>query len=304
VTDTNEPTRPELLPAVREEPPKPAPKRSAKARKRRPTARKRPPVRASTKTRILPTPRISFLKQIDLLRAFATVSAERGGRPVANDEAASVVGMAPSTISLANPFFVDIGLLEKVDGRFLPAPAVANFARVYRWDADKAPRELASLLRSTWFAQTLLPRLAYAPLSERDALTELDKEATAGPEYRPQLRTLLDYLEVVGLVTRNGDMIQRADVDQRAAVVAAPDERAAEPEFQPSPDPSTGQHPFIAGLLRELPPIGGGWTAAKRDKWLEMAKLTVDMIYDVEQPANAPEPTQPRRDDSVVAIQE
>jgi hypothetical protein len=60
----------------------------------------------------------------------------------------------------------------------------------------------------------------------------------------------------------------------------------SEPEFVPSPEPSTGQHPFIVGLLKELPPAGGSWTVARRDKWLEMAKLTVAMIYDVEDEAS------------------
>jgi hypothetical protein len=41
-------------------------------------------------------------------------------------------------------------------------------------------------------------------------------------------------------------------------------------------------HPFIEGLLRELPENGATWSADKRDRWLQMAQLTVDMLYSVE----------------------
>ncbi len=58
---------------------------------------------------------------------------------------------------------------------------------------------------------------------------------------------------------------------------------AAEVEIQPPvPAPSPLQlHPFVEGLLRELPP-DGAWSKEKRDRWLKMAELTVDMIYQVE----------------------
>ena len=41
-------------------------------------------------------------------------------------------------------------------------------------------------------------------------------------------------------------------------------------------------HPFIDGLLRELPADGATWSADKRARWLQMAELTVDMLYDIE----------------------
>jgi hypothetical protein len=41
-------------------------------------------------------------------------------------------------------------------------------------------------------------------------------------------------------------------------------------------------HPFIEGLLRELPGEDATWDKAKRERWLKMAELTVDMLYPVE----------------------
>lgn len=41
-------------------------------------------------------------------------------------------------------------------------------------------------------------------------------------------------------------------------------------------------HPFLQGLLRELPEDGATWDQAKRARWLQMAELTVDMLYKVD----------------------
>ena len=40
-------------------------------------------------------------------------------------------------------------------------------------------------------------------------------------------------------------------------------------------------HPFIQGLLETLPPIGSEWSSAKREKWLNAASATFDLIYEL-----------------------
>jgi hypothetical protein len=218
---------------------------------------------------------------LDILRAYAA----EGGKPVTNETVAGLVGIAASTASLANPFFADIGLVERVNGAYQASPAVQNFARVHRWDAENAPRELAPLLKETWFAERLLPRLAYSAVSEREALTELDKEAQAGPEYLAQLRILLDFLEAAGLILRDGSMVEPGEIDIHApAELESAGHAEAVPEFRPSPSPSTGRHPLIEGLLRELPDEEGSWTVVERDRWLALARLTVEMLFDVDDP--------------------
>lgn len=44
---------------------------------------------------------------------------------------------------------------------------------------------------------------------------------------------------------------------------------------------ATGLHPFLQGLIQELPE-DGRWSKTQRDRWLEMARLTVDMLYETE----------------------
>ena len=43
-------------------------------------------------------------------------------------------------------------------------------------------------------------------------------------------------------------------------------------------------HPFVQGLLRELPKAGGVWPEAKRKLWLDTAGSIFKMIYRDEPP--------------------
>lgn len=52
-------------------------------------------------------------------------------------------------------------------------------------------------------------------------------------------------------------------------------------DFQPSHPPSSGQHPFIRGLIQELPPAGATWPRAMREKWAKAALATFDLIYEL-----------------------
>jgi hypothetical protein len=44
-------------------------------------------------------------------------------------------------------------------------------------------------------------------------------------------------------------------------------------------DDGGGRHPFIAGLLKELPAEGAEWTTEERRKWLQAAAMIFDLIY-------------------------
>lgn len=52
-------------------------------------------------------------------------------------------------------------------------------------------------------------------------------------------------------------------------------------DFQPSPQPSSGRHPFIAGLLQMLPDSGAEWPQAKREAWVKAALANFNLIYEL-----------------------
>lgn len=171
----------------------------------------------------LPTIRIAFNKQLDLLRAYGAASGiER--KPVSLTKAAEMVGLAPATTSLANGFFVDARLLQKVEGpqpQFIPSQAVLDFAAAHQWKADAPAAKLGPLLTDTWAYQALEPRLRYSgDIPENQAIQLLAEACGATTDYRPNLLIILQYLEAAGLLTRDGQTVRRID---RAAVGAMPE---------------------------------------------------------------------------------
>jgi hypothetical protein len=161
--------------------------------------------------KILPTIRIALPKQLDLLRAWAAASGP-GRKAVQLSDAAEIVKMAVNTITLANAFFCDVGLLQRQDGGFVPSEDVVSFSRSYEWNPETAPQKLAPLFEASWFAQALMPKLSFGTLQEDEAIQTLAEAADAPPEYGDQLGVLLEYMEKAGLIQRDGDTVRKGTV--------------------------------------------------------------------------------------------
>src|SRR5207249_1707754 len=98
-------------------------------------------------------------------------------------DVAGIVKMVPTTLYLVNPFFVDIGLLQRAEGGFLPAPEVVNYQLAFQWSPESASQKLAPLIEKTWFAQKLMPKLRFRVTEEKEAVTDLAMAASAGTKY-------------------------------------------------------------------------------------------------------------------------
>ncbi|HEY0545686.1 MAG TPA: hypothetical protein VGC91_09945 [Pyrinomonadaceae bacterium] len=163
-------------------------------------------------TQILPSGKITIAKQLGILRAYAATSGQNA-KPVKTIEVADVAKTQASTISTANPFFVNIGLLQKTEGGFVPSAEVLAFAHAYEWDAtdSTASHKLAPLVAPTWFAQEIIKKLSFGGgrMKESEAITSLAQYASAPPDCKNQVRVLIDYLEVSGIVQRDGDDLKR-----------------------------------------------------------------------------------------------
>lgn len=159
--------------------------------------------------KILPTERITFPKQLDILRAYAIASGVEK-KPVNNSDVAVIVNLASPTVSLSNAFFVDAGFLTKAEGGYLPSDVVLAFSRAYEWDAELAPEKLAPLIEQTWFAVALLPRAKFRSIDDNEAIVTLAEAAEADTSYKPQLRMLIEYLEKANLLQRVEGNLLRA----------------------------------------------------------------------------------------------
>jgi hypothetical protein len=130
-----------------------------------PTKRERP-------THTLPTDRITFTKQMDILRACTAINVN-SGRVVSNAEIGEIVGMKASTVSLANPFLASSNLLQKAKGGHFPSAEALSFHRAWEWTPETATQKLAPAIRETWFAKALLPKLSFGSISEDVAVAKL-----------------------------------------------------------------------------------------------------------------------------------
>lgn len=191
------------------------------------------PVRqaASKPTKFLPSERITFTRQLDVLRGWAAA----GGplrKAVSNNEVAKIVDMQPSTVSLNNAFYSSIGLLTKSEGGYAPAEEVVAFLRAHDWNKDTASQKLAPVLSRAWFWEALASKLEFGPRTEADCLQDLGDAANAGQEYKANLRILLEYLAAAGLIQREGETVKKGMPNMAPTAQTSPAESTAVPPKQ------------------------------------------------------------------------
>ncbi len=184
--------------------------------------------------RILPTEKISVAKQLDFLRGYAAVSSN-GTKAASVNEVASVLKVAPSSVTLASSFLASIGLIVRTDaGTYNPSTEVIAFLRAFEWNKETASYKLAPLFRESWFGKALIPRLLIAPIEEDAAIEALAEAAPANTEYRKELRMLIDFMVAGGVVTREGNMVKLVARDtsssgETSATVTGSESATSEP---------------------------------------------------------------------------
>jgi hypothetical protein len=183
--------------------PKSKHKGAKKAKKAAPVANS-----GSKPNKYLPTDRITFPRQLDLLRGWAAASGPTA-KVVSNNDVGPIVKMTGSTVSINNAFLGQNGFLAKADGGYIPTPDVFSFLRAYEWSPDTAATKLAPIVSRTWFAEELLPKLTFGPLTTAEAIQHLADVCNAGPDYRGQLRFLLEYMNASGLIEWDGNQVRK-----------------------------------------------------------------------------------------------
>jgi hypothetical protein len=166
-----------------------------------------PPQRDTKPTRTLPTDRIGFDKQLDILRAYAAASSQ-GSKSVTLEDLAQIMKMSPTTVTMANPFLSSVGFISRTDTGYMPAQEVLSFLRAYEWNRDTAAHKMGPIVENSWFFTTVKSRLEFGPQEEEEVIQMLGETASASQEYRKGLRTLVEYMIAVGLVQRDGSQLR------------------------------------------------------------------------------------------------
>jgi len=157
--------------------------------------------------KILPTGRIAVAKHLDMLRAYAIAPVSADGS-VSKEEAGKVIDLAEYTMTLAEAFFKDVGFLAKGESGFIVAKEVHDFARAHEFNPDTAARKLAPNLADSWFGRCLVSRLRMRKITEDDAIAALAEEAKATANYRDNLKSLIDFLVISGVISRSDGYVQ------------------------------------------------------------------------------------------------
>ncbi len=157
--------------------------------------------------KLLPTGRMAFATQTQVLRAYSAACGS-SAKAVTNAEIGRLTDLKPETVALAHPFFVSIGLLERTESGMVPCEEVVSLTLAYEWNPESGGHRLAPIFQGAWFAEALLPRLQLGPRTENDVIADLAEAAGVGKEAKAQLRTLLDFLELSGLIRREDGMVR------------------------------------------------------------------------------------------------
>lgn len=233
----------------------------------------------------LPTDRVAFAKQLDILRGAAAASGP-GRSAVSNEDVAKVVNIHFGSVSTCNPFFLETGLMSRQKFQNIPSDEVFAYAERFEWEQEKAAHKLAPVLRRSWFYSALSPKLAFRSLSTDEAISFLAEEVGAAKEHKDQLAILLDYLRVSGLITVDGTVISLNKNGTEEAVpagVITVDLPA--PKSNSSEDDGIGRvglnlDPLLLALLQKIPDRGNEWPAEKRLRWFRTFAMNVSQVYD------------------------
>lgn len=163
----------------------------------------------SSLTKILPTDRIAFDRQVEILRAFAACYESNGGKPVGSDQAGDAITpkFSGSTIGVAVPFFVDAGLLARADSGFVPARELVEYNRAFNLSPSEAKRKIRPIIENTWFWKLLGPRVQLSAQNLDDCVGVLAIEAKAEKEHLERVRPMIRFLEFAGIINISGNSV-------------------------------------------------------------------------------------------------
>ena len=184
-------------------------------------------------TQVIPTSRLTLPKQVEIIRAYGAAF-DASKEPVGIEDVVKFVGMAAATVGQTNAFLQEVGIVRKDGRRFIPSSEVLAMNRLYEVSKERALGKLAPLFEKSWFGALVMPKLKFRPMPEEDLVHQLFEVATAETQHLQQVRMLIDYLVLVGLVERDGAnlKIKNGATDEAPAaapVAAAPAAPAAEP---------------------------------------------------------------------------
>jgi hypothetical protein len=157
---------------------------------------------------------LSFEKQVDVLRAIAQISGN-SRRPVTAEDLSAAIGLKGGTGGLSNKFFRDSGWVVSAGrGMYAATETLMEYHRhlnVDPQDAGGARRHLATPAQASWYWEALEPMLEGG--ARQTLILHALSKAAGAYDHMPQLLQILTWLEWLGLVRRDGDLVFRGTAE-------------------------------------------------------------------------------------------
>ena len=161
----------------------------------------------SRPNRGLPTDRLRFDVQLNILQTMGRLSGSNK-RPVDSDMVAQATRLSTATAGLCNRFFTESGWIEQVSkGKYVAADALLEYLRRDGVGASDATVPLADALRGSWVWEEIGPFVTDGGAPVGDVIVTLSRAAGAESGHVPQLENLLEWLDFVGLIIREGERV-------------------------------------------------------------------------------------------------
>ncbi len=184
-------------------------------------------------THVLPTDRLSIEKQLQIAKAYCVIfSSEQ--KAISVEQAGTVV--APTSVRLMIPFFVDINFLFDCDDKgHIPNKALQDYFRIEEIDPERAKQHLQAILASTWFGKTVLNKLKIAATKQSTIRDDLLIESNASKNHAKKIQTLIDWLIFSNLISLKGELLE---INKETSLDSQPPQQSADKaKDDPSPIP-------------------------------------------------------------------
>lgn len=155
---------------------------------------------------VIPTERVGFARQLQLLQAYVHGS-ENGTKPVSVERVAEIAKVHPSTVSPINPFFTKVGFITKQGREYLPSAEVLDYVNAVSWEQPNPTEKLFPIIERSWFGQLIKPRLSMGSMDVHEIISELALKAGVGKEFRSQLETIVEYMVECCFARRDGNTL-------------------------------------------------------------------------------------------------
>jgi hypothetical protein len=174
--------------------------------------------------RPIPTDRLRFDNQLEVLKAVASLSGNNR-RGVGAETMSASIGLKGGTGGLNSRFFRSVNWFDAVGrGEYTASPGLLAFQQHINVDPEglvEATAGMRSEIRRSWVWEVVGPMLESGnPVREKAVLLAL-AQAAGATNHTTQLETIIEWLVWVGVIVRDGEQIRLA-----GPVPAIPDEVA------------------------------------------------------------------------------